>query len=228
MRTTTFVLALLLSIAGNATAQDIDDYQNNADGFRITMPGKPTMMETKWKSEHGYMLPTHVYALDRGREHYSITVVDYHLIEQMGIQRAKDCVERTQICMGNTNTGPGFWMHDVRGALVYASHQFMQREGVKLTDYVWSQHDRVEGHELQLTNPDQSRTYAYVVMHEMKLYITEATVPRNAPPATLFQTSMSFVDKDGKPIRYNGYYSNTYHGMGVYPPPRAFGNADAQ
>ena len=35
-------------------------------------------------------------------------------------------------------------------------------------------------------------------MHEMKLYIAEETVPKGYPPATPFQTSMSWVDKDGK------------------------------
>jgi hypothetical protein len=219
MRTTTLVLAVILSVSGAAAAQEFEEYQNNADGFKITIPGKPVMTTTTFMSEHGYSLPTHVYTLNRGREHYSITVVDYRPIEEMGKQRARDCKERTQICMGNANTGPGFWLHDVRGMLVYGSHMFMKREGAKLTDYVWAQHDRIEGHELQLTNTDGSRTYAYIAGHDMRLYITEATVPKGSPPATIFQTSMTFVDKDGNPLRYGGYYSNTYHGLGVYPPP---------
>lgn len=220
MRTITLVLAVILSVSGAAAAQEFDEYQNNADGFKITIPGKPIVSNGTWMSEHGYALPSHVYTVDRGREHYSITVADYRPIEQMGKDRADHgCPIRTQICMGNPNTGPGFWMHDVRGALVYASHKFMERDA-KLTDYVWAQHDRIEGNELQLTNnADQSRTYVYVVMHEMKLYVTEATVPKNSPPATIFQTSMSIVDNDGKPMQYTGYYSNTYHGMRVYPPP---------
>ena len=226
----TLLVAVLVSAAGPAAAQGYqayEDYQNNAEGFRIEIPGKPVMTTTTFMSEHGYALPARVYTVDRGPERYSITIVDYRPIEAMGKQRANDCVEKTQICQGNPNTGPGFWLHDVRGALVYASHMFMKRNA-KLTDYVWAQHDRVEGHELQLTNPDESRTYAYVVMHDMKLYISEATVPKGAPPATRFQTSMSFVDQDGNPIRYDGYYSNTYHGLGVYPPPRRVTAAPAR
>lgn len=227
MRTTTFVLAVMLLVAGAAAGQGYEEYQNNADGFKVDIPGTPVITKTTFRSEHGYALPANVYTSTRGRAQYTITVVDFRPIEALGKQRANECVEKTQICQGNTNTGPGFWLHDVRGALVYASHMFMKRNA-KLTDYVWAQHDRIEGHELQLTNPDESRTYAYIAMHEMKLYITEATVPKGEAPATRFQTSMSFVDKDGKPVRYDGYYSNTYHGLGVYPPPRRVTPAPAQ
>jgi hypothetical protein len=59
----------------------------------------------------------------------------------------------------------------------------------------------------------------------MKLYITEATVPKGSPPATLFQTSLGWVDKDGKGIRYQTVYSNEFHGMRVYPVPPLAGAA---
>jgi hypothetical protein len=89
----------------------------------------------------------------------------------------------------------------------------------------WTQLDLVEGNQIQLLNADQSRTYAYVTMHEMKLYITEATVPKGSPPATLFQTSLGWVDKDGNGIRYQTVYSNEFHGMRVYPVPPLVGAA---
>jgi hypothetical protein len=37
----------------------------------------------------------------------------------------------------------------------------------------------------------------------------------------LFQSSVGFVDKDGKQIRYTDYYSNTIHGLRQYVPPPA-------
>jgi hypothetical protein len=105
--------------------------------------------------------------------------------------------------------------------------QFIQRDA-KVTDLTWSQHDLVEGNELQLlNNADQSRTYAYVAMHEMKLYIVEATVPKGYPPATLFQTSMGWVDKDGNGIRYQTIYDNEFHGMREYPVPQHAGGGRA-
>jgi len=219
MRMITFVVTFILSISGVAAAQEWIDYQNNQDGFKVTMPAQPTVSNITWTSEHGYPLPGHVYRLDRGAEHYLVTVVDYRPIEQLGNQRADQCASRANICAGNDNTGPGFWKHDVRGGTIYAAHTFMQRDGAKLKDFVWAQHDRVEGVELQLTNADQSQTYAFITMHDMRLYMAEATVPRNYPPATLFQTSMEFVDATGKPLAYQFIYNNTFHGMGLYPPP---------
>ena len=50
---------------------------------------------------------------------------------------------------------------------------------------------------MQLTNPDKSRTFAAIYMHENRLYILEATVLANASPPALFQQSMGFLDKDG-------------------------------
>ena len=41
----------------------------------------------------------------------------------------------------------------------------------------------------------------------------------NSPPATLFQTSFTWVDKDGKGIRYRTMYNNEFHGMRQYPVP---------
>ena len=82
----------------------------------------------------------------------------------------------------------------------------------------------VEGNFVQLTNKDESRTFAWVTMHENKLYILEGTVPGGYPEPGLFQQSWSFVDQNGNTIRYqNIIYSNVYHGMGSYPKP-TYGN----
>jgi hypothetical protein len=220
MRTTILANAVLLLGAGAAAGQGYNLYQHNADGFQIAVPGTPIRTATTFMSEKGYRLPAHVHTVERGGERYSITVVDYRPIEEMGKQRVQNCVVKTELaCEGNANTGPGFWRHDVRGALIYASYMFMKRNAT-LTDFVWANHDRIEGHELQLTNPDGSRIYVYITMHEMKLYIAEATIPKGAAPATQFQTSMQLVDKDGELIRYENYYNNTYHAMGLHPRPK--------
>ena len=229
MRTTTFVFAFILSVSGLAAGQEWTDYQNIPDGFKIMFPGQPTVTNITWKSQQGYVLPAHLYSLDRGREHYSMTVVDYNGIEQMAIEHVKTCPAGAPVCNGNALTGTGYWKHDVRGATLYATLKLLQRDA-KVTDLTWSQHDLVEGNELQLTsNADQSRTYAYITMHEMKLYIVEGTVPKGYPPATLFQTSMGWVDKDGNGIRYQTMYNNEFHGMPprLYPVPPHGGGAPA-
>ena len=220
MRTTTLVLAVILSASGLAAAQEADEYVNTKDGFKIYFPAQPTVKDITWMSQQDFRLPGRVYSVDKGKEHYSVTVVDYSGIEQMGIERVKTCPAGAPLCKGTALSGPGLWKHDVREAQEYATFKLIQRDNVKVSDLTWSQHDMVEGDELQLTNTvDGSRTYAYVAMHEMKLYIAEATVPKGYPPATLFQTSMSWVDKDGKGIRYETMYNNEFHGLRQYPVP---------
>ena len=219
MRTVTCVLALVLSASGLA-AQETDEYVNTKDGFKIYFPAQPTVKDITWVSQQNFKLPGRVYSVDKGKEHYAVTVVDYGGIEEMGKERVKTCPPGAPLCRGTDLSGPGLWKHDVREATEYATKMLVQRDNVKVSDLTWSQHDMVEGNELQLTNViDGSRTYAYIAMHEMKLYIAEATVPKNAPPATLYQTSMSWVDKDGKGIRYTTMYNNEFHGMRQYPVP---------
>jgi hypothetical protein len=220
MRTTTLVFAVLLSTSGLAAGQEADEYVNTKDGFKIYFPAQPTVKDITWISQQDFKLPARVYSVDKGKEHYSVTVVDYSGIEQMGIERVKTCPAGAPLCKGTALSGPGLWKHDVREAQEYATFKLIQRDNVKVSDLTWSQHDMVEGDELQLTNTvDGSRTYAYVAMHEMKLYVAEATVPKGYPPATLFQTSMSWVDKDGKGIRYETMYNNEFHGLRQYPVP---------
>ena len=225
MRDIFTVAAFVLLISGSLAAQDPDYYVNTQDGFKVMFPSQPAVTATTWKSQQGYMLPSRVYAVDRGREHYSVTVADYSNIENMAKEYVKHCPPGAPICNGNALTGIGYWKHDVRGAIINAVFRFTQRDA-KLTDLLWSQHDNVEGYELQMTNnADQSRTYAYVTMHQMKLYIVEATVPKNSPPATLYQTSFTWVDKDGNGIRYATIYNNEFHGIqpNVYPVPARVG-----
>jgi hypothetical protein len=97
---------------------------------------------------------------------------------------------------------------------VYATFQFIKRDA-RLTSYVWNFVDLVEGHQLQLTNADKSRTFAGIYMHENRLYIIEGTVPAGYPEPGLFQQSLGWLDENGVGVRYQSYYSN-----GFPAPPR--------
>lgn len=229
MRTITFALALILSFSGIAAAQEFEEYVNTRDGFKIDFPGKPAVGDITWKSQQNYELPAHVYTVEKGREHYSVTVADYGGIEKMAIARVANCPTGARaLCRGTDVSGPGVWKHDLREAVLFATLKLLQRDNMKVSDLTWSQHDLVEGNELQLTNTsDGSRTYAYIALHEMKLFIVEATVPKGSPPATLFQTSMGWVDKNGKGIRYQDMYIGAVHSMRVYPVPATGGGAPA-
>jgi hypothetical protein len=45
-------------------------------------------------------------------------------------------------------------------------------------------------------------------MHDNRLIILEATVPRNYPPPTIFQQSLGWLDENGVRIRYNSINHN--------------------
>jgi hypothetical protein len=95
------------------------------------------------------------------------------------------------------------------GAVLWATYGFLQRNA-KLTHLAFAWQDLVGGHEIQMLNPDQSRTFAFIAMHTDRLYILEGTVPRGYPPPVLFQQSMGYVDKNGNGMRYQSIYSNMY------------------
>lgn len=211
MRATTSVFALVLSLSGSAFAQDWDQYINKEDGFKVNFPGPPGITATTYKSEYGADLPARVYGVARGPERYSVTVVDYTQAPRLLDEKAKlTCVPGDERSCGLTLAGRGYWKEDIGGALVWATYAFVKRDA-KVTHLAWAWQDLVEGHELQLTNnSDQSRTFAFVTMHQNRLYILEATVPKAYPPPGLFQQSMGFVDKDGNGVRYQSVYSNMH------------------
>jgi hypothetical protein len=223
MRLTAYLCTLLLSVPAVAFAQgEWTEYRNTEDGFKILFPGQPRVTTITWMSESGLTLPGRVYSVERGPERYSVTVADYSGIEQQGIERAKTCpVKGFETCEGGAIQGVGYWKHDTRGAVIYATHKLMQRD-VKVTELTWGQQDLVEGHYLQTTsNVDGSRTTAFIAMNRMKLFIFEATVPKGYPQPLQFQVSQGWVDRDGKGYRYQSMYNNQFHEIEGYPRPRA-------
>jgi hypothetical protein len=219
MRVTAILFALLLSIPGAAAAQEWTEYVSLRDGFSINFAGQPKITEITWQSQLGYTLPARVYSAERGQERFSITVVDYSTLEQQGIARWKACPPGNSQCRdGGPTIGPGYWKQDERGAMVFALAKYLKRP-FQVTDYAWDWQDMVEGHSLQMKG-DGRRTLVYVAMHDRKLYVLEASAPEEHAEPGLFQQSLGWLDKDGKRIRYTEtVYSNSYHGLGVYPRP---------
>ena len=224
MRVAVFLFGLFLMVPGLAESQEWDQFVSKEDGFKIDFPGAPRITETQWKTEQGYMLPSRIYSVERGRERYSMTVVDYSGIEQLGIERNKSCPRGAETCQGQMTgvlrplIGPGYAIQDIRGAMTQAVFMLLQRDA-KLTAYHWNWQDLVEGFELHLTNADRSRTNAYVTMHENKLYVIEGTVPDGYPEPGLFFQSLGFVDRDGNGLRYEALYINQVHGLRLAPVP---------
>lgn len=225
MRVTSWMAAvLLLLLRTPAFAQEWDNFVFIEDGFEVNFPGRPVIENGTWTSQYGYQLPSHIYRASHGAERYSVTVVDYRGIEKLGVERSKQCPPGAEPCIGTQDgrqgaiIGLGYWKMDVRGALAYATLKFLQRDA-KVTDYNLQFQQVVEGYFLQMTNRDESRTFAYITMHENRLYIFEGTTPKGYPEPGLFQSSVGFVDANGGSIRYTDYYSNAIHGLRQYEPP---------
>jgi hypothetical protein len=204
-------VVLTLLLAGPSLAQDWATYTSRQDFFAVNFPGTPRVQDITYKSEYSINLPGRVYGVTNGPNKYSLTVVDYSNVEKLHADRAQKCREE----LGNVDACvPQFQSRtDLRGAIVFATWGFLQRDA-KLTFLTYTYADLVEGHQLQLTNKDGSRTFAAIHMHENRLYILEGTVPEGAPAPGLFQQSLQFLDKDGNKIRYQSIYSN-----GFPPPP---------
>jgi len=211
--------ALMLLVSGSAFAQGATwtEYVSKQDFFSISFPGSPKVQEITYPTEYRIELPGRVYSHENGAYRFSVTVVDYRNAVILHLERNKKCLAAGGDGDQCQDDGP----EEMRGALVYASWNFMKREGVKLTHYAHYNSDRVEGHEIHLTNADGSRTFGTVHMHEDRLYILEANVPRGAPAPGLFQISVRFLDSQFRPVRYEWEGTRLY--SNGYPPPARTG-----
>jgi len=166
--------AFILFVSGSCFAQDWIEYVDRTERFGVNFPGQPTVKETTFKSEDGGALPAKVYTAKGALGVYSITVVNY----------AKADVT--------------IW----RGSMAWAAWQFRKRGG-EVTYDAFAQTDRIEGHQLQITNADKSRTFVAVHPHARRLYILEATAPAGYPPPSDFPQTLGILDENGNRIRYN-------------------------
>ena len=208
-------LTIILAMSGSAVAQEWTEFTSPEERFTCTFPGTPTITDTTWTSQFGAVLPARVYSGTSGAGKFSITVVDYNPIQRLLSERSMSCAPGTETCQGIHDWGLGYWKNDVRGAVLYASNKFLQRD-VKVVNVMANFADLVAGQELQLTdNKDQSRIFASIYMHANHLVILEARVPKNYPPPTIFQQSLSWLDENGTRVRYN----NINHNEPDVPPP---------
>ena len=88
-----------------------------------------------------------------------------------------------------------------RGATAWAAWQFRKRGG-EVTYDAYAVSDLIAGHQLQITNPDKSRSYVGIHPHMRRLYIMEATAPADYPPPSDFPQTLSILDAQGRRIRY--------------------------
>lgn len=198
-------VVLLLAMSTSSFAQDWTEFSSREDQFAITFPGQPKVTTGTWTSQYGAILPTHIYTSVEGSGRYSVTVVDYNPIERLLSERSRSL---PALDLAVHDYGPGYWKTDVRGAEVFAMSKYLERSG-KITSVLSNFADLVVGIVVEMTNnPDQSRTYASIYMHENRLVIAEATVPKGYPPPHIFQQSLGWLDEKGARMRYQFMYHN--------------------
>jgi len=190
--------------SGAAFAQGWIDYVSREDRFSVNFPGQPTIETIEWPGEYGPVFPARVYSAEVGDARYSVTVVDYTNARGLHATMQKNQADELPI----------YADLDPVGSIQYAATRlFRQRPGAKVTYDAYHYIDLVSGQQLQLTNADQSRTFAGIYLHGARLYVLEATVPPKAPQPGLFQQSLSFLDENGERVRHSEIY---YY----VPPPR--------
>ncbi len=168
------VVALILLVSAPAVAQDWIEYRDQPERFGVTLPGEPAIQEITYTSWRGATLPARVYTVEDGASRYSVTVVNYTSNEDIT---------------------------DVNGSVAHEAWKVRKRGG-EVTFDAYAVADYIEGHELYVTNADESRTMVAIFLHAKRLYMLEATVPRSAAPPLLFQQSLHIYDEEGVRIRY--------------------------
>jgi hypothetical protein len=206
--------ALIICLSQPVFAQDWTRFVSPEDGFSANYPGQPKVEATTYVSEYRQQLPAKVYTAADALGRYSTTVVDYRNIEKMHADRAAKC----QAAKGDGDSCQNDFRVDVAGATDHAVWNFMKRDGVKMTHYMFYFVELVSGRLLQMTNPDKSRTYAAVHQHAGRLYIHQATVPPDMPEPILFMQSLAWADEKGLAIRYRTMYTEGY-GEWKFPSP---------
>jgi hypothetical protein len=166
---------LILSVAAPSFAQDWIEYVDRVERFAVNFPAQPAVQDTTYRSASGDTLPARVYTVQQGLRRYSVTVVNYASVADILI---------------------------VRGSIAHAAWNVRKRGG-EVTYDAFAQVDRIDGHQLQITNADRSRTFVAIHLHARRLYILEETAPPGSPPPGQFQQSLQILDEAGEAIRYN-------------------------
>jgi hypothetical protein len=168
------IVALGLTVFGAqaAQAQAWVSYVSEEDQFAHWFPAEPTMEDYQWTDTAGQVRSGHKYSAERRGSTYVLYVVDYD-----------GASEETYL-----------------GAVEQAAAHWREMGEVTFDDE--AQVDRIPGHQLQITLPDDHRIFWAAFRENQKIYILEANmVPRAAPPIQ-FQQSLQLIDDEGVRIRY--------------------------
>ena len=188
-------LASILWFCESAIAQRWMPYTSATDGFRIMTPGEFAIEEIDYETEYGIVVPAKVFSHENDTGRYSVTVVDYRDAQQLHDKRLREIGGIYQ---------PIYAQVDVRGSIAYAAKKI--RDRASTIDYdAYHYISRIEGHQLQTTNPNQTRTFAALYLYESRLYVIDATASPEIAPPGMFQQTLEFVDEDGEVITFRNF-----------------------
>lgn len=194
MRRTIATLLAVLLASGTLYAQSWIEFVDRTDRFIVNFPGEPEITEISYTSELAAEIPARVYAVENAAGRYSMTVVDYTQAPRVHQELCETLTDYE--CDGNEV------FTEVRGAIAFAAWNYRKSTQGEITYDAYAQVDGVPGHQLQITNPDGSRTFVAIHREARRLYVLEGTVAAAAPPPGLFQQSLGILDEQGRRIRY--------------------------
>ncbi len=189
------ILASTLWFCGSAVAQRWIPYASATDGFRIMTPGEFAIEEIDFETEYGIVVPARVFSHENDTGRYSVTVVDYRESQRLHDERLQEIGAIYQPIYGQV---------DVRGSIAYAAKKIRDRASTIEYD-AYHYISRIDGHQLQTTNPDQTRTFAAIYLYESRLYVIDATASPDIAPPGMFQQSLEFIDEDGEVITFRNF-----------------------
>ena len=202
--------AFILCLSCPAFGQEWTRFVSTEDGFSANNPGKPAVENTTYLTEYRQTIPAKVYSAADALGRYSTTVADYRGLEKMHADRTAKCVAAKGANQQDGDTCQNDFRVDVAGATDHAVWNYMRRDGVKITSYMFYFVELVSGRLLQMTNADKTRTFAAIHQHAGRLYIHQATVPSGMPEPILFMQSLGWADEKGLAIRYRTIYTEGY------------------
>ena len=188
-------IAVILVCADAAYAQRWRPLASAEDGFQMMVPGEMQVETIQYESEYGIVVPAHVYSHRNDSGFYRLTVVDFRDSQRLHEERIKALDDVYLPIYGEV---------DVRASVAFEARKIRERAAsVEYDNYHYI--NRVDGHQLQTTNPDGTRTFAGIYLHRSRLYVLEATINPGFPTGGMFQQSLEFLDDNGEPVSYRHF-----------------------
>lgn len=189
-----FAGLILMFAVSAASAQRFTQYVSEEDAFRIMAPGEFSIEETEMESEYGIIVPVRTYSHENNDGLFIVTVVDYRDSQRLHDARIEELDGLYVSAYGEV---------DVRASVAFFAKKIRDRaETIEYDAYHYI--GKVDGHQLQTTNPDGTRSFAALYLHRSKLYVVEARVNPGSPVGAMFQQTLDFM-YDGRRIFYDAF-----------------------